>query len=134
MRPLSHVDRLFATDGPTEGSLDKIARTGGTKVLEHLGSARTGTELAALLETARGRIYPGQEQLDLSAGSVPGGPGGDHGRSGALLWDVLSAAYARLWFDVLGDEAFTWSIHRGARQLAGCGPLRSLASGCHGRE
>jgi hypothetical protein len=36
-------------------------RAGGRdRVLEHLGSAHTGAELAALVETARRRLYPGQ--------------------------------------------------------------------------
>lgn len=55
---------------------------GRDEVLEYLGSAHTEAELTALLETARARM------------------------SSALLWHVFSAAYARLGFDALGDEAF----------------------------
>jgi len=79
---------------------------GRDKVLEHLGSAHTEAELTALLETARTRIYPGQGELDLSAGSVPAGQSVITSKSSALLWHVLTAAYARLGFDALGDEAF----------------------------
>lgn len=82
-------------------------RQGGRdKVLEHLGSAHTEAELTALLEAARARIYPGQAELDLSAGSVPAGQAVITSKSSALLWHVLAAAYARLGFVALGDEAF----------------------------
>ena len=82
-------------------------RQGGRdKVLEHLGSAHTDTELSALLEVARRKIYPGQGELDLAVGSVPAGQSVIMGKSSALLWHVLSGAYARLGFDALGDEAF----------------------------
>jgi hypothetical protein len=82
-------------------------RQGGRdKVLEHLGSAHTDAELSALLEVARRKIYPGQGELDLAVGSVPAGQPVITGKSGALLWHVLSGAYARLGFDALGDEAF----------------------------
>jgi hypothetical protein len=82
-------------------------RQGGRdKVLEHLGSAHTDTELSALLEVARRKIYPGQGELDLAVGSVPAGQSVITGKSSALLWHVLSGAYARLGFDALGDEAF----------------------------
>lgn len=82
-------------------------REGGRdKVLEHLGSAHTEAELVALLEAARARIYPGQGELDLTAGSVPPGQSVITGKSSALLWHVLSSVYARLGFDVLDDETF----------------------------
>jgi hypothetical protein len=82
-------------------------REGGRdKVLEHLGSAHTDAELTALLEAARRKIYPGQGELDLTAGLVPAGQSVITGKSSALLWHVLGSAYTRLGFDVLGDEAF----------------------------
>lgn len=81
-------------------------RGGRDKVLEHLGSAHTDAELSALREVARAKVYPGQGELDLAAGSVPAGQAVITGKSSALLWHVLSAAYARLGFDALGDEAF----------------------------
>jgi hypothetical protein len=82
-------------------------RQGGRdKVLEHLGSAHDDAELAALLEAARAKIYAGQGELDLSAGSVPAGQSVITSKTSALLWHVLSSAYARLGFEVLGDEAF----------------------------
>jgi len=82
-------------------------RQGGRDmVLEHLGSAHTDAELSALLEVARRKVYPGQGELDLAVGSVPAGQPVITGKSSALLWHVLSGAYARLGFDALGDEAF----------------------------
>mgnify|MGYP001489417824 CR=1 FL=1 len=81
-------------------------RIGGRdKVLEHLGSAHTD-ELGALLATARDRLHPGQGELDLSAGKVPTEHAVITGKRSALLWQVLSEAYARLGFDVIGDDAF----------------------------
>jgi hypothetical protein len=79
---------------------------GRDKVLEHLGSARTDAELAALLEAARRKVYPGQGELDLGAGAVPAGRSVITGKCSALLWHVLESAYTRLGFDVLADEAF----------------------------
>ncbi len=82
-------------------------RDGRDRVLEHVGSARTPEQLAALLEVAWGRLHPGQGVLDL--GAQPGSVGGAAtitGKSSALLWQVLEQAYHRLGFDVVGDESF----------------------------
>ena len=75
------------------------------KVIEHLGSAHTQAELAALMEIGRRRIAPGQLALDLSpvpsapppASSGPANVGAvvASKRSG-LLWDVLHRAYTCL--------------------------------------
>jgi Transposase DDE domain len=82
-------------------------RQGGRdQVLEHLGSAHTEAELAALVAAARRKMYPGQGELDLTAGAVPAGQAVITGKSSAVLWHVLSGAYARLRFDAVGDEAF----------------------------
>lgn len=75
-------------------------------VLEHLGSARTDGELSALLEVARVRMNPGQGELDLGPEAAPSGQAVITGKTCALLWHVLTSAYTRLGFDVLGDEAF----------------------------
>jgi hypothetical protein len=53
-------------------------------------------------------LRPGQEVLDLGIDDEPG-PGRAGvitGKRSAVLWQVLSAVYARLGFDVVGDEAF----------------------------
>ena len=89
------------------------------KVIEHLGSAHTEAELAALMEIGRHRIAPGQLSLDLtptppavSELSAPAGPVStdavvESARS-ALLWQVLHGAYTHLGLDDAtgGDLAF----------------------------
>ncbi len=83
-------------------------RGGRDVVLEHVGTARSKAELAALMALARKKMRPGQGQLDLdlSAGANPTGTGVITGKRSALLWRVLEDTYARLGFDVVGDEAF----------------------------
>jgi Transposase DDE domain len=81
-------------------------RGGRDLVLEHLGSARTDSELAALVVAARRKLYPGQGELDLNAGGVPAGQAVITAKSSAVLWQVLSSAYTRLGFDAVGDESF----------------------------
>jgi hypothetical protein len=82
-------------------------RQGGRdRVLEHLGSAHTEAELAALVAAARRKVYPGQGELDLSAGAVPAGHAVITSKSSAVLWQVLADAYSRLGFDAVGDESF----------------------------
>ena len=89
------------------------------KVIEHLGSAHTEAELAALMEIGRHRIAPDQLALDLTPTppAVPGlltasAPVSTDAvvaskRSG-LLWDVLHGAYTRLGLRNAtgGDRAF----------------------------
>ena len=77
------------------------------KVIEHLGSAHTQAELAALMEIGRHCIAPDQLALDLTPTppAVPGlltasAPVGTdavvESKRSALLWDVLHGAYTRL--------------------------------------
>jgi hypothetical protein len=104
--------------------------------IDHVGSAHTDAELEWLLQVARERLRPGQEALDLGplermptrvgdvadwtgrgAQVLPVEPSTGRPRlvaggsqvlstSSLLLWEVLTGAYTRLGFDVLGDEAF----------------------------
>jgi hypothetical protein len=103
--------------------------------IEHVGSAHTDAVLALLLAAARERLFPGQDVLDLgnlpvaparmgevadwtSEPELPARPaaggrpacvaagGRVVGTSADLLWTVLTSAYARLGFDVLGDDGF----------------------------
>ena len=87
------------------------------KVIEHLGSAHTQAELAALMEIGRRRIAPDQLALDLPptppapqpASSGPANVGAVvASKRSALLWDVLHGAYTRLGLGeaVGGDRAF----------------------------
>ena len=62
------------------------------------------------MEIARQQLHAGQEVLDLgadspAASSVSGARVA--GTRSRLLWEALEAAYARLGFDAVGDEAFT---------------------------
>jgi hypothetical protein len=87
-------------------------RAGRDVVVEHVGTARTQAELAALTAEARRRLRPGQGTLDLGLGEgvddvpVAGRPATIVDKRSAVLWRVLTSAYARLGFDALGDEAF----------------------------
>ncbi len=89
------------------------------KVIEHLGSAHTEAELAALMEIGRHRIAPDQLALDLTptppavsgllTASAPVGTDAvvESKRSG-LLWDVLHGVYTHLGLGDAtgGDRAF----------------------------
>ena len=86
-------------------------RAGRDVVLEHVGTARSEGELAVLMAEARRRLRPGQEAFDLDGvgleqEGLPQRPGVITGKRSAVLWQVLSSVYARLGFDVVGDEAF----------------------------
>ena len=92
----------------------QIVHKQGRRVLgiEHIGSAHDDAELAVLMEISRQQLHAGQEILDLDVaprtGSAPARGGGARvaGMRSQLLWNVLEAAYARLGFDAIGDEAF----------------------------
>jgi hypothetical protein len=78
-------------------------------VLEHVGTARSEAELAALMAIARRRLRPGQGALDLGLDDADGvgqRPAVITGKRSAVLWEVLTTAYDRLGFGVVGDEAF----------------------------
>ncbi|MDP3951814.1 MAG: IS1634 family transposase [Microbacterium sp.] len=86
-------------------------RAGRDVVLEHVGTAHDDAELAALMEVARGKLYPGQGEFALDGvrpRSVDGQPGSVEiaSKSNAVLWQVLQAAYTDLGFDIIDDEAF----------------------------
>ncbi|MBP2409908.1 IS1634 family transposase [Brachybacterium fresconis] len=74
-------------------------------VLEHLGSARTEAELAALMSAGRDKIHAGQRALDLDLSQDPQAAvvQSKHSR---LLVETLRSAWSTLGFDVVEDEAF----------------------------
>ena len=76
-------------------------------VIEHLGSAHTDAEVAALVQAARAKIEEGQGELDLDLGAAPK-PGRAivEDQVSRLLVDVITGAWQRLGFDVVDDEAF----------------------------
>lgn len=106
---------MFVRKSPGRSGAVKVQiaerRAGRDVVLEHVGTAHDDAELAALLEVARGKLYPGQGVLTLdgvSPRSVDGQPGSVEitSKSNAVLWQVLQAAYADLGFDIVDDAAF----------------------------
>ncbi len=102
---MAFVRKVKTASGAT--AIQIAERVGGRdRVIEHLGSAHTDAELAALLEIARGRLHPGQGELDLSGGAVPVGHALITGKRSAVLWQVLTDAYAGLGFDTIADKAF----------------------------
>jgi hypothetical protein len=106
---------LFVRKSPGRAGSTKVQiaerRAGRDVVVEHVGTARTDAELAVLMAQARRRLHEGQEVLDLDVGGledagVPERPGLITSKRSALLWEVLTGAYARLGFDAIEDEAF----------------------------
>lgn len=89
------VRRVKTASGAT--AVQIAERAGGRdRVIEHLGSAHTPAELAALLEPARGKVHPGQGELDIAAGQAETGQAVITSKSSAVLWQVLTGAYARV--------------------------------------
>lgn len=74
-------------------------------VIEHLGSAHTEAELAALMSAGRDKIHAGQEALDLDLSQDPRSAvvQAKHSR---LLLETLRSAWTTLGFDAVEDEAF----------------------------
>lgn len=74
-------------------------------VLEHLGSAHTEAELAALMSIGRDKIHADQEVLDLGLSQDPRSAV-VHSKRSRLLLETLQSAWTELGFDVVRDEAF----------------------------
>ena len=79
----------------------------GSRKIEHIGSAHTADELAALKKVAADRLAAGQEELDLGlvAASGPLPITSSHMK---VLWDTLHAVYTDLGFGAAakGDNVF----------------------------
>ena len=103
-----YVRKVKTSSGATAVQIVE-KRSGVRRIVEHLGSAHDELELALLLQVARDRLAAGQDELDLGLAPAPVG-GAPAARvvsaSSRLLWQVLADAYARLGFEVLGDDAF----------------------------
>src|SRR5699024_9723223 len=84
-------------------------KTGGQyRIVEHLGSARTPEDLAALVEAGKAKLRdPGQAALDFETADKPRVSSAvvKSSRSG-LLVDTIRTVYERLGFDIIDDEAF----------------------------
>jgi hypothetical protein len=114
-------------------------RSGVRRILEHLGSAHSEADLAALMQAAQHRLNTGQQAFDLgmaadddTAQGLSLGPAVVAGTRCEVLWEVLSDAYALLGFDALGDAAFKAMVLarlvEPASKLATIGILEDLGS------
>lgn len=86
-------------------------RHGRRTIVEHLGSAHTQTELAALLQVGREKLAVIQPALDFDEEQPVGRPRGGggvvvEGQASRLLVGVIRATWQRLGFDRIKDEAF----------------------------
>lgn len=84
-------------------------RHGQRKIVEHLGSAHTEAELAALMQIGREKLHENQPALDFGdrpAGRPRSGSAQVKGKSSQLLIDVIQSTWERLGFDQVRDEAF----------------------------
>ena len=79
---------------------------GQRTILEHVGSARDETELAALLQAGRDKLHANQPMLDLTAGPRSAAVALVEGSRSQLLIDVVRGSWERLGFDTIADAAF----------------------------
>lgn len=81
---------------------------GQRRILEHLGSAHTEAELAALLQIGHDKLQVNQPMLELADPSGGGVPGRAlvEAQSSRLLVEVVRGSWTRCGFDRIGDEAF----------------------------
>ena len=79
---------------------------GQRTILEHVGSARDETELAALLQAGRDKLHANQPMLDLAAGPRSAAVALVEGSRSQLLIDVVRGSWERLGFDPIADRAF----------------------------
>ena len=82
---------------------------GQRRIVEHLGSAHTEAQLAALMHAGRAKLAANQPVLDfdLGAGGRPhAGTAVVEGNMSRLLVDVIRGSWDRLGFGAVDDEAF----------------------------
>ena len=82
---------------------------GQRQILEHLGSAHTEAELAALMHAGRQKLSANQPELDFDVGDggrPRAGAAVVEGKSSQLLVDVIRGSWDRLGFEAVKDEAF----------------------------
>ncbi|CAG7641321.1 hypothetical protein SIM91_04445 [Rhodococcus opacus] len=90
----AYIRKVRTASGATAVQIAAKDR-GRHKILEHVGSAHTDGELAALLQTAREKLRAGQQELDL------GLDGGDRGsvivaKRSRWLIEAIEAGWRRL--------------------------------------
>ncbi len=82
-------------------------RRGQRRILEHLGSAHTDAELAALMRIGQDKLHINQPTLDLPTTSgAQAGAAVVQGKVSRLLIEVIRGSWDRLGFAVIADEAF----------------------------
>ena len=99
------VRKVRTASGAT--AVQIASKTRGVRtIVEHVGSAHTEPELAALIEVAKTKIQAGQLAFDLDALTPPPVTAAPTviGSRSRVLWEVLDAAYARLGFAGVGTE------------------------------
>ncbi|MDF1489422.1 IS1634 family transposase [Tessaracoccus caeni] len=82
---------------------------GQRRIVEHLGSAHTDAQLAALMHAGRVKLAANQPELDFDAGTggrPRAGVAVVEGKSSQLLVDVIRGSWELLGFGVVKDEAF----------------------------
>ena len=84
-----------------------VDKSGGQyRIVEHLGSAHSPGELAALMQVGREKLHPGQGELDLGLDPTVRGGAVVQSQSSRLLVEVIQNAWDALGFDVITDEGF----------------------------
>nr|BFF05704.1 IS1634-like element ISMsm6 family transposase [Brevibacterium otitidis] len=101
------VRRVPTASGAT--AVQIVDKTGGRyRIVEHLGSAYTPEQLAALVAAGKAKLAdPWQLPLEFDVEDKPRAAGAvvKSSRSGILI-DTIRAVYDRLGFDAVDDEAF----------------------------
>ena len=104
-----YVRKVRTASGATAVQIAETVQ-GRRRIVEHIGSAHTEAELAALIAVAKGKIDAGQQHLDLQlSGEEQVRAAGEAvitRYSSELLWTTLISSYWRLGFGVLGDDTF----------------------------
>ena len=83
--------------------MEKIGRT--NRVIEHVGTAHSEVELAALVQLAQAKLHPDQPTLDVFDTSVHT-PAVIESKRCRWLWEALTHTYTVLGFDCVRDRAF----------------------------
>ena len=74
-----------------------VDKSGGQyRIVEHLGSAHSPGELAALMQVGREKLHPGQEELDLGLDPTVRGGAVVQSQSSRLLVEVIQNAWDAL--------------------------------------
>jgi len=106
---VAYVRTVKTASGATAVQIVHSSR-GGSRDIEHIGSAHDEAELEVLKAAARQRLAVGQGELDLGLGTAAGGGGPLPITSSRMghLWDALARGYEVLGFESAtdGDEVF----------------------------